>query len=77
MDPATCAWWKRWYHRRLRRADRQFMQLCFPYNTAHEKAEIFQFLNDCPGQDHWWCACGAAERRQLEAGFARGDNTGG
>lgn len=60
-----CPWWVRWYHRRLRRADRFFIWPHFePYELEYDPETggpfsqrlWLEFVAE-PGQEHWRCPC--------------------
>jgi len=71
-----CGWYNRWWHRRLRAHDRAFMLMPLAGLSASKYGEgpradratlaALRVFWQEPGQGHWSCACGAAERADLE-----------
>ena len=56
-----CSWWRRWYHRRLRRIDRKIMlpMLIEKAMTKRpgELSQTWDLFTAQPEQAHWRCAC--------------------
>lgn len=69
-----CGWWVRWWHRRLRRADRTFFLprlVEAPGLTHSERAEALFGFFMAHGQEHWRCGCSDDEATAaLEAAIA-------
>lgn len=75
-----CGWWARWWHRRRRRADHQFMWTALRakadgmHPDDQERAvqaalrAWYVFIQQ-PGQEHWLCDC--AEQDVLPVPVAR------
>lgn len=65
----NCSWWVRWYHRRLRRMDRQvmgdsMMRAIARYRDPTPKETFAKMWNQfiCErGQEHWLCPCANRE----------------
>lgn len=62
----TCRPWNRWWHQRLRDADRKFMlpllmKQAFAQRKAGAFSEAWELFKAQPGQEHWHCACANAE----------------
>jgi len=57
MKP-NCPWWVRWYHRRLRRIDRQTVGQWMTKHANPVARDLAwkAFIED-RGQAHWHCAC--------------------
>jgi hypothetical protein len=71
MGP-RCGWWRAWWHRRLRRIDREVMWLALREQAAQrhpddEEAAVLDALRgwvlfiEQPGQEHHLCACADRE----------------
>lgn len=56
-----CGWWARWWHRRLRRADRACIIPLIREGDPQNRADALAIFLLAPGQDHWRCACAKAE----------------
>lgn len=62
----NCRWWVRWYHQRLREADRRVM-IPVLRRTAEAKgrpgafAGMWELFKAQPGQEHWHCGCAERE----------------
>lgn len=65
-----CRWWNRWYHRRLRRIDREFMSPALEslHGACGSTEESLRFVAKAwnlfmsdVGQEHWRCECAMAE----------------
>lgn len=64
-----CHWWNRWWHRRLREADKRMMIPILLGQVAEgdhqNRVKIFySFIHD-RGQEHWLCGCSGGERADL------------
>lgn len=68
IAPATCPWWRRWYHKRQRNYDRRFMWVSLSDRATGDRlARAWGYFISQPGQGHWRCACGAKQTpRELE-----------
>ena len=64
----TCAWWVRWWHRRLRRIDKQVMLSAIALAAADRGegidaiADAWELFKADRGQEHWRCACAKADK---------------
>ncbi len=65
----NCSWWKRFWHRRMRKMDREVMRASMVsaierHNDPTPKETLDkiwnQFIHE-PGQEHWLCPCAARE----------------
>ena len=61
-----CPWWIRWYHRRLRRADRRFIYGAIVGSGQSEQTveRAWMHFITSPGQEHWHCPCAVLEREE-------------
>lgn len=69
MSDEHCSWWIRWYHRRLREADRRFMIPLLLGQVAEDdtdrRIKLFALFSTDRGQEHWQCPCGIPDRDAL------------
>jgi hypothetical protein len=76
-----CPWWRAWWHRRLRRADRLAVWPALRLTAAHfhsddEEAAVVEALRAWAvflqgvGQEHWRCACAADDPVETGGGSA-------
>jgi len=72
---ATCPWYRRWFHRRFRRTDQQFMIPAIlqaaknkPVTERDPYILIRVFSKFCHqrGQEHWLCPCAYEDRARVE-----------
>jgi hypothetical protein len=67
-----CAWWNRWWHRRLRKIDRKIMipmliansRLLQPDDPSLPLRAFLSFAGQ-RGQGHWHCACSEQDWREV------------
>ena len=56
----NCPWWKRGYHRRKRKMDRELCSMLIQKDPLKAPAAWDEFIH-MPGQEHWHCPCAKLE----------------